>query len=255
MHRNNGTIIFSIVCLAFIIFLSIFSFKIEISTATVIWSDNFDDGNYNDWIVQTGTFSATDHMLKATGNNTDWNNIYFVSDLAYGTWSFDVYIDSSSISIMEHMYIQFLMLEYGFENEDSYELSIWLDTRIGSPGFTLLKRVAGTMTILGEYEVSNGLSSFQHIDITRDLNGNFDIFINGTILIEAVDTTWTTSLYFRFASMGGNALDNISVDNEVLNTTNGSASGIMVGTAATTLWIIVVLKRKKNKKTKNYIFI
>ncbi|MHA2107085.1 MAG: hypothetical protein ACW99R_05200, partial [Candidatus Hodarchaeales archaeon] len=211
------------------------------TTAVEAWGDNFDDNNYLGWIVQKGLFSTTDQMLETVGNKSDWHEVYHPSTVAYGTWSVDLVINTTSISLMEHLYIQFLVIVFDFENEDSYELTVWLDARMGTPGFILIKRTNGVMTTLGEYEVSSGLSNFQDIDITRDTNGNFNVFVNGSLVIEATDTTWTTSLYFRFVSMGENAIDNITVDDEVIKPTKGKTpSSILLIGSSFSLGVIVI---------------
>ena len=47
--------------------------------AGVIWSDDFDDGDYNGWIVVRGVFSAEEKTLNAT---SDGCNIVHLSPVA-----------------------------------------------------------------------------------------------------------------------------------------------------------------------------
>lgn len=71
-------------------------------------------------------------------------------------------------------------------------------------------------TTLGEYNYPNSLSNLQNIDITRDITGHFNIFVNNSLIIEAMDTEFKTSNYFGFDTPGGHALDNITVNDEIV---------------------------------------
>jgi hypothetical protein len=70
------------------------------SKADVVWSDNFDDGNYDGWYIWNGTFSAMDHTLEPVPGD----NMYFISHfstVSNGTWSFDVLVgEGTTIYVM-----------------------------------------------------------------------------------------------------------------------------------------------------------
>ncbi|MHA2406506.1 MAG: hypothetical protein ACXACH_07120, partial [Candidatus Hermodarchaeia archaeon] len=57
--------------------------------ATLVWSDNFNDGTYSpEWTVFGGSFSAT--SLQMESGSDLWNYAYRASTVATGEWRFDV---------------------------------------------------------------------------------------------------------------------------------------------------------------------
>ncbi|MFX0208658.1 MAG: hypothetical protein ACFFDT_21940, partial [Candidatus Hodarchaeota archaeon] len=69
---------------------------------------------------------------------------------------------------------------------------------------------------LREKDVGGRVSGWNHIDVTRDSNGQFYVFHDGTLVIEVIDNTYTTSNSFEFlAETWGHAIDNITVDDEI----------------------------------------
>ena len=63
--------------------------------AAEVWSDDFDDGNYDDWTVTEGEFTCADGYLEVTehtgGTAGSWSGIYRNSTVTSGTWSFDYF--------------------------------------------------------------------------------------------------------------------------------------------------------------------
>jgi len=57
-------------------------------SADEVWSDDFQDGDYDNWTIQKGTWTAEDNYLKTT----DKGGIYHPSTTTVGTWSFDAYV-------------------------------------------------------------------------------------------------------------------------------------------------------------------
>ncbi|MFX0205611.1 MAG: hypothetical protein ACFFDT_06455 [Candidatus Hodarchaeota archaeon] len=200
--------------LSTIIFLSVSLFKPLPCAAAVVWEDNFEDGDFDNnptWIVQNGTFSATDETLKATEDYV-WNVVNTTSTVAYGTWSCDIEINTTDIRGMDHMYVIFMMNDYNHY----YDIMIWVDPTSGpGTGFTLLKRVGEEDIELGSRDYDDGLSGVYHLMVTRATDGHFYVYVDGVAIIDAVDTTYTTSKYFGFVTMSRHALDNITVDNEI----------------------------------------
>ncbi|MHA3963949.1 MAG: hypothetical protein AM325_010450 [Candidatus Thorarchaeota archaeon SMTZ1-45] len=78
--------------------------------------------------------------------------------------------------------------------------------------FILYRRNQGNINIipLGEYDV-DVVSGGYHIEITRNFEGNFEVYFNYTLEITAVETGYTTSEIFSFYTHAGPALDNIVV--------------------------------------------
>jgi hypothetical protein len=178
------------------------------------WDEDFDDNNYEGWNVLDGNFSASNNILVATGGKNDHHRIKYPSTISYGQWSFDVFVNTSSYLSGEHMYLYFLMEELGSLGEEKgYYLALWVD-----PPASILfgKRIGAPFTILGVYEYSKIFTNYQHIDITRNIEGHFNIFVNSSLIIEGLDNEITTSNQFGFDTPGGHGLDNISVSNEIM---------------------------------------
>ncbi|MFX1537820.1 MAG: hypothetical protein ACFFDI_26820, partial [Promethearchaeota archaeon] len=144
-----------------------------------------------------------------------WHVVNHTSTIAYGTWSFDVYINTTKfMSLGEHLYIFFMGDSLEVDQQDCYDIMIWISSD-GTPGFTLWKRVNGKVTELGSYSYPSGLSGWYHIDVTRHTSGQFFLFVNGSLRIDAMDKTHTTSKYFGFVALDGHKLDNINVFDEI----------------------------------------
>ncbi len=170
------------------------------------------------WTEKTeGSFSAADGTLRATGEPTNerslWNYVEHPSSVAYGTWSFDVYITDTP---GHHFYVWFMINDWASSPGSVYGY----DIAILRKGYELLKRAGdvawdGTI-VLDDVTLGPGhYSGWKHIDVTRDADGHFYVYGNGTLLMEKVDTETTTSTHFRFGSEAGPALDNVVVSNTV----------------------------------------
>ena len=194
------------------------------------WSDDFNDGNIDGWTVQgwnytedpptslPGNFTADDLTLRAYGEGT--NHAYHTSATAYGSWCFDLY---SVPTPNNHSYIAFvsgpateITGSPGWESTVPYEYGIAVvngEFAGFNNTFILYRRNQGNLNIipLGEYEV-NEMTGWHHINVTRDLEGNFQVYINDTLRITAVETAYSTSEIFSFYTLAGYALDNIVVE-------------------------------------------
>jgi hypothetical protein len=169
-----------------------------------VWSDDFEDKDYNGWTVAQGTFSAAEKALKAeTGNSY----IYHFSSVAYGTWSFDVYMANEVLPISIDFMMEQANTAYGSRG---YEIIVDSTDMIDLRIITDSNRII-TQTILKEKA-----SGWVHMDITRDENGRFCVFVKGECVIDVVEPSITTSEYFGFYnSLSNAAIDNIVVSNTV----------------------------------------
>jgi hypothetical protein len=52
-----------------------------------VWSDDFDDGDYDGWIIAEGMFLVEEGALKAVSS---MSTAFLPSAIAVGTWSFAV---------------------------------------------------------------------------------------------------------------------------------------------------------------------
>lgn len=212
----------SIVCLMLIAALFLTTTQINgqaFCTATVVWSDDFEDGDISDWTLALGTFSVADGTLRGTEST---NAISHASTTAYGTWSFDTEIVGFS-----SVYVSFLAGEIsgGGISTSCYCL------RINQFDMELLESTNYQNTVLDSYDPTESMEGWLHIEITRSANGAFVILVNGTAQMDATDTTHSTSTYFVFYCTNDCAIDNVEIDESAGTTTppNGPGTSIPPG--------------------------
>ncbi|MFW9926240.1 MAG: hypothetical protein ACFFDM_05670 [Candidatus Thorarchaeota archaeon] len=226
------------------------------------WSDNFNDANIDGWTVQgwdedfsalPGNFTADDFTMRAYDDNT--SQACHTSNVSYGTWSFDLHCVSVPNN---HFYVAFIAgpaMTPGVNDTIPYEYG--LAPVIGQfadldHAFVFYKRAQGSpfVDIIYVYDVSE-VSGWYHIEISRDLDGNFVIAFNGTTRITAVDTEYTTSSVFSFYTKAGPAIDNIVV--EPFSTTPTTTDGepldltlilIIGGGIAVVVVVLIVVKMR-----------
>jgi len=170
--------------------------------AEVVWSDNFDDGNYDGWYVTNGIFTAEDHTLKPVlGNNDYW--ISHMSTVDNGTWSFDALVGEGIVvwttwdsNIKNGLFVAI------FPSSDGTHLRLFSFDN-------------GNQSMIGEYVLSSGASSWQHIDVTRDVDGRTCVYLNRTLYIDVVDHVVRKSQLFWYEPYERASIDNIVVSNTV----------------------------------------
>ncbi|MFW9894083.1 MAG: hypothetical protein ACFFFO_17905 [Candidatus Thorarchaeota archaeon] len=190
------------------------------------WSDDFDDGNIDGWSVlgldtstnpwnsTTGNITAEDNTMRVYSEDW-WSEAYRTSNVAYGSWAFDVYCVDT---LNERSYIAFISGSPPLIPEDlDFPFEYGIITVVGqyeshSSAFLLYRRPSESpyLSVIGSYDVAE-VSGWYHINITRDLDGNFEVYFNGTLGITVTDTTHTTCDLFTFTAEVGYALDNIVV--------------------------------------------
>ena len=191
------------------------------SSQAVGWSDSFNTGVVSDdWSIYgwnrtsgedlPGSFSATDFTLQSNGD--DWSKAYRTSDVANGSWIFDLECVQTPAN---HSYVAFVASTS--TSIDTIPREYGLMTVVGQLGswdhaFVLYRRNIGNQYIvpLGNYDVAE-ISGWYHINITRTPTGDFTVAFNGTVRITANEPTYTTSDVFSFSAEAGWAIDNIEV--------------------------------------------
>jgi hypothetical protein len=201
--------------------------SLEVKSVTVpsavVWSDNFDDGNISDWntvgvnatpsppVFAEANFSTDDGSLRATGPG--WNNAWRDSAIAYGTWSFDVDVVDTTENLI---FVAFLsttnftdiwgMRDYALHFDTGTSPRIGLGWRRRTPTAD-----ATDWDLFASKQYPDGLSGWYHIDITRNDDDRFNVYVNGSYAFGLVHDTYTESSYFHFMSPAGPAIDNIVV--------------------------------------------
>ncbi|MCK5151044.1 MAG: hypothetical protein KAQ65_04360 [Candidatus Thorarchaeota archaeon] len=245
MNRSIGGI-----CLVFLFILTanpLFNFASPAS-ASIVWSDDFNDENYdgwtikgldasdledyNNWVDTAGSADIINDELRFTGPPIFRNFTFAVheSSVAYGIWEFDVSV-RPIYGTSNHTHIYFIdprpvedVPKYD-TTFSGYDIMIYsapwtIEVPSGieveddtAPSFLLIKRPG--IILMGSYTVDE-INGTYHIKVTRDETGRFKVYINDTLRIEAVDNRWTTSQSFYLTSESGIGYDNIVVSDDVI---------------------------------------
>lgn len=194
------------------------------SAATVVWSDDFSDGNYDGWTVTEGTWvvTGTEMYLECDHEVFD-NRISHPSTQIVGTWSFDHYQGTNSIIGMAGTY--FFFMQNGTDptyNYDGYGIKI-----AGTHAY-LVRSEGSIFTVqnLGLVDLGDIRWAWVHYDVTRNSTGGFNVYVNVTDGvteaepdISVVDTTFSLSQQLVVHNnIIGSRVDNVEVDDEILIT-------------------------------------
>ena len=167
--------------------LLILALQTPTSTAAVVWSDDFSDGNYDGWTVEEGAFTAVGNSLNTTGTSPD-NSITHNSTAAFGFWSFDIFVNESEGSLVAPRWsIAFIRIGPWPGNPDAYVLEIWSDYRAAAQILRLVRIDAGELgPELAENIAIVSIHGWQAINITRSLSGDIEVFLNEPIDIARI---------------------------------------------------------------------
>ncbi|MFW9847165.1 MAG: hypothetical protein ACFFD6_10480 [Candidatus Thorarchaeota archaeon] len=217
-------------CVALLLALVLIFMSFQQSTATIVWEDNFDDGNYNGWTVTRGNWSATEGYLEVTPDLNENQRIWHPSSQVVGNWSFDVfqpaytpwnpypYTTTTPTTTITEYYPDLHVMFMGYGDNDLYhgygvEFRKW---------YISLEKQAGDVEskqTLAQFYVGIGSdqNTWTHIDITRNSEGMMHVFINkadqdAEPAISARNTDFNQSERFLVdAWKGSYRIDNITV--------------------------------------------
>ena len=188
----------------------------------VIWSDDFNDGDYNGWtICENSVFddgsewSATNNYLQL--DQEDGGIISHPSNIAYGKWSFDFRGIEANVSDLTFAAIAFI--SSNLDGDDWYDWTCyWIEFQATSTpqgyGFTLSLRKSfnGAHTAVVSYTPLVPATGWHHIDVTRTTAGKFSVKLNDSLVMEREDTDIDTSELFVFYAREWLMFDNVVVD-------------------------------------------
>ncbi|MHA1939427.1 MAG: hypothetical protein ACXABV_09940 [Candidatus Thorarchaeota archaeon] len=241
------------------------------SNAAVVWEDNFDDGNYDGWAICNNTavnpasnWSAVNNYLRL--EQKDSGTISHPSDIAYGTWSFDFKANETEVTIGRGFAIAFISNDINNVTDvvitDDWSC-YWIDFRAvnTSEGFRFALRCSkwhdGIHWVIdAEYDEYFPFSGWHHIDVSRNTTGYFSVYLNGSLVLQGVDTELTTSELFVVSLSDWNMIDNVAVDEPITTTTTTTTPttpppppwdpiAIGVGVAAVVIVLAIVLLRRR----------
>lgn len=183
--------------------------------AATVWSDNFNDGNYNDWTVTKGIFAvssiegASNSLL---GNQVVYSVIHHDSNIAIGTWSFRLYNIEDRTTEIYFMAPE----EPTSDVVDGYKLDVW-STPEGNPIFKIRKCVDGWDETLDQYISSYDSYTWISVYITRTADGQISLYTgsSATFRFQVQDSTFSSSEYFGFCAGFTVSIDDVVVSDTV----------------------------------------
>ena len=242
---SGAAVVFLLCCIAF---------APQHVVADLVWSDDFDDGNLDGWLVDEKCF-VDDNRLRAT---TDVARAYRESTQTSGTWMLDVIDKGEWIGderyAREGIWIGFMCTHYTALPLEYYDVAIErVSTASGKKYVYYIGKKSGAEGGAGEtldsYEGLEGADltgTVHHLAITRTEAGQMKVFLNGTLILEATNNEFTTPEYFSIWMEYDFAVDNVTVYDSI--EIGGIRTELLaVGGAAVAIVVItlVVLKRRR----------
>lgn len=184
------------------------------ASATVVWSDDFSDGNYDGWTVWNGTWDASGGFLEATGTQSpETNTIVHDNGQIYGTYTFDFY-KSSSVTGFYYIAvvgenIGVLNLDLGHTIQDWYGVMFYQD-------YINLVRVSnnGAPNILYTYEHTEEFDGWYTVSVSVMSNDSVSLSFEGELkatVTSMISLYISSGDYSYILSPPDGAIDNIEV--------------------------------------------
>lgn len=198
-------------------------------SSEVVWSEDFNDGDMDGWTVTQGNFTVENGYLESIVNEKYLEDFYLLSccftqsTVSVGTWSFEIMFDCSSE--YPEIAVEFMTKKQtrwsrgmsplgevygiyaGWEYPNIYELYT-------APYFPSSTKIEMYPTVPGTKR-----KVWHHIDITRDEEGRIQVYFDGVLGINEVDTRLTESYYFGvmldYHHIGKTYIDNIVVSDTI----------------------------------------
>jgi len=201
----------------------------QMELSAEVWSDDFDDHDISDWTIYglngttqpfdvvPGNFTAEDGVLRANGTVLAWSIAARNSSVAYGTWTFDVNVTET---YSHDIVVAFLQLVWNLEvwGIDGYFIQILSGAqprlRAGTT-YASDSPIGRSVDWWEPYPYDEGILGWKNFIITREPDGQFYVYINGTLALHHKDNRHTTCEEFHFGTNPGPAIDNIVVSDSV----------------------------------------
>lgn len=260
--------------------LVLFSLNPVQVSAAFVWNEDFEIlsiEDLDDWDLQgyelvSDSYYEVDHGFTIENGELITEDIYVLwpatghgiftqirraihnSSVVYGTWSFDWRV-SRSQHTFDSVEIMFTDLRHNynltgeFTGVDMIGYTLILDTVTNNE--MCIEKFGGTRNfILARHPFATTPSGLHHIDITRDLTGEFHVYFDSVLVLTVTDNEITTSEKFIFASFQGNSsIDNIAISNSVDIVPTDAYLPILLiaigaGISLMVVVILIYLKRK-----------
>lgn len=237
---------YKIVGLAILFLLCWMGFSPLASRCAVVWSDDFNDGDYDGWIIyENGSnWSATNKYLQIDQGSV--GGISHPSTVAYGTWSFDYKVNETSFDGTAVDFISNDVNEVGIGYWNCYWLSFALAYTQESRGIALSLHYynysTGGVTI-DSAEDYIPLAGWHHIEVTRTRAGLFSVYHNDSLIMQGEHTEMETSELFVLNGDHLEMYDNIVVSDDsdpdwLLIAAIGVSAVVIIAV------VVIILKRR-----------
>ncbi|MFW9846175.1 MAG: hypothetical protein ACFFD6_05480 [Candidatus Thorarchaeota archaeon] len=168
-------------------------------SAGVVWSDDFEDGNLDGWTSGFDVFSVVDGVLRCEPPEGYMYPIGHSSSVASGTWSFDIYHKNMDTQ------------EVTFIDSDAEDGTYFL--RLSGTSIYLGSEIGGFADAIDNHDQE--VAGWQSIDVTRSASGEFNVWVNGTHIMQGVDTGLSLCDRLVVGMRNGGCFDNVTVSNTV----------------------------------------
>jgi hypothetical protein len=188
-----------IICMSLLLNTPLPTYRQDIHSS-VVWSENFDDRSLDGWIVTRGVFSAQLQTLWAYGTDAMYSNLaYHKCNVTIGTWSFDILLKKEWSWNYHPPTIRIMVDRIDEFTWQGYVLNFYTLSRSSGDVFALhLKKHTTSWAPLAEYQFIQPPDGWQKVDITRGSDGRITVYLNGSALIDVVDSSIESSGYFVF---------------------------------------------------------
>jgi hypothetical protein len=235
----------------------------------VVWSDDFNDGNYDGWTIcenmdlYNGSYGFANSNWSAANNylqvdHEDHGIITHPSSIAYGTWSFDFKANETQVGLGSSVEIVLISSDHVLWTDDwgdPERTVIWIRfdvlTHEEPHNFTLrLSKMYGGNYTLIDSVFHVPVAGWLHFDVTRNTTGWFSVYLNDSPIpiMEGEDTDIDTSQLFWLWIEEWHMIDNIVVDDEVLppqTPIDWVLIGIIGASAVVIIVVLVIILKRR----------
>ena len=176
---------------------------ISTSDPSIAWTDDFEDEDLDGWEVwYQGNFIIDDGVLSSRAEG----DIYHLSDVLFGTWSFDLYIDSTQGLLKEVQFTEGGTNYQMISIRNSPNTQIWISTQM-DPNEPLSSSI----------DLGKILSGWHHFDVTKDESRWIKVYMDGQFQVEHFDdSAFDVNSLVVYTCCRGPILDNLIVRDQVI---------------------------------------
>ena len=226
------------------------------ASAAIVWTENFDELNYDVWTTQSCT--VEDGSLRGVPPPPPPYHIsaaiaYRESTVSVGTWKFDFLEKAEWSEELDIGRVYFMSTELEAVNWTYYCISITHGGGVDGVRlvYALEKYIYPNPKIvmdshLGEPDPISTTGTQHHFMITRTAGGTISVYLNSSMIMQTTDASYDSSEYFGYYAWHDWALDNITVYNTI-ETGLGTIEMAVIGGAALVVIGLVIFARRTGR--------